>query len=215
MTNRQTTSPRRKESREVRRDQLIEATIATIAQRGFAQTTVTDVANAAGVSHGLVIFHFGSKEKLYGETLRFMSETYRRAWVAALAAAPADPAAQLSAIIDVNFGDAVCAPHWLSAWLSFWMESQSRPLYLEICNNDDVAYLHAVEGICARLIEDYGYTLDPVRTARMIRLTIEAVWVDLMFPIEAYGIAEAKATVHFCAATLFPRHFDSSGLIRH
>ena len=138
-----------------------------------------------------------------------------RAWMAALEAAPTDPAAQLAAIIDVNFSDAVCAPNWLSAWLSFWMESQSRPLYVEICSGDDVAYLQALEGICARLIEDYGYSLDPVRAARLMRVTIEAVWVDLMFPIKAYDIAEAKATVHFCAAALFPRHFDTSGLIRH
>jgi TetR/AcrR family transcriptional repressor of bet genes len=205
---------RRKASREVRREQLIDATISTIAKRGFAQTTLTDVANAAGVSHGLVIFYFESKEKLFSETLRYMSETYRRAWTSALADSPPDPASRLNAIIEVNFSEVACTPDWLSAWISFWSESQSRPLYVELCNDDDVAYLRTVEATCADLIREGDYTLDPIRAARMVRLTIEAVWVDLMFPIETYSRDEAKATVHYCVATLFPRHFDASGLIR-
>ena len=56
----------RKASREARRVQLIEATIETIAVRGFARTTLTDVAQQAGLSHGLVNFHFETKEKLLG-----------------------------------------------------------------------------------------------------------------------------------------------------
>ena len=67
----------RKLSREFRRQQLIDSTIETIAARGYARTTLTDVANHAGLSHGLVNFHFQSKEKLLAETLLFLAEEYR------------------------------------------------------------------------------------------------------------------------------------------
>ena len=53
----------RKLSREARRSQLIEATIETLAARGYARTTLTEVAKQAGLSHGLVNFHFETKEK--------------------------------------------------------------------------------------------------------------------------------------------------------
>ena len=59
-------------------------TIATVANRGLSRTTLSDVAKAAGVSHGLVNFHFQTKESLLAETLSFMSEQHRAIWAAAL-----------------------------------------------------------------------------------------------------------------------------------
>ena len=59
--------PPRKQPRDTRRQQLIEATIETLAARGYARTTMTEVARTAGISHGLVNFHFETKEKLLAE----------------------------------------------------------------------------------------------------------------------------------------------------
>ena len=44
--------PPRTMSREQRRTQLIEATISTLAARGYSRTTLTEVARTAGLSHG-------------------------------------------------------------------------------------------------------------------------------------------------------------------
>jgi TetR/AcrR family transcriptional repressor of bet genes len=60
----------RKASKEMRRQQLIEATIDTLATKGYAATTLADVAKAAGLSGGIVNFHFETKDKLLVETLR-------------------------------------------------------------------------------------------------------------------------------------------------
>ena len=90
------TAPR-KLSREARRSQLIEAMIETLATRGYARTTLTEVAKQAGLSHGLVNFHFETKEKLLAETLMFLAEEYRLNWTAALERAGDRPAAQLDA----------------------------------------------------------------------------------------------------------------------
>ena len=64
-------------SREERRKQLFEATLNTIAECGFSRTTLTEVARRAGLSHGLVLFHFETKEKLLTETLDYLSDEYR------------------------------------------------------------------------------------------------------------------------------------------
>ena len=50
--------PARKQPRETRRAQLIEATIEVIAARGYARITMSEVARVAGLAHGLVNFHF-------------------------------------------------------------------------------------------------------------------------------------------------------------
>jgi len=77
----------RTRTRDLRRAQVIEATIQCLAEQGFSRTKVTDVAARAGISHGLVLFHFQSKENLLAETLDYLSEEYRQNWQAALSVA--------------------------------------------------------------------------------------------------------------------------------
>jgi AcrR family transcriptional regulator len=204
----------RKASREHRRHQLIEATIATISARGYAQTTLTDVAIKAGVSHGLVNFHFQSKEKLLTETLLFMAEEYRENWSRALAEAPKDPASQLNALILCDFNEEISTPDRLAAWCAFWGEAQSRPVYQEQCGANDRAHIEVMESICEGLIREGGYDSNAKHAARVLRTTSEGVWLDLMFTTEPYSREEALETMYFCAGALFPKHFTSKGLIR-
>ena len=57
-----------------RRDQMLEAAAALIAERGFSETRITDVARRAGASPALVVYYFGTKDQLLTEALRW-SET--------------------------------------------------------------------------------------------------------------------------------------------
>lgn len=202
----------RKLSREARRAQLIQATIETIAVRGYARTTLTDVANQAGLSHGLVNFHFQSKEKLLTETLLWLAEEYRANWTNALAAAPAGPAARLDAVLRADFNPEICTDAKLSAWCAFWGEAQCRPLYQEQCGSNDAAYLAVLEQLCTELKAEGGYGYDPIRAARVIRVTTEGMWLDMMTTNTPYSRAEGLSTVHACAAAFFPRHFNDNGL---
>ena len=47
-----------------RREQIVAAGYAVASKRGLRAVTVRDVARKAGVSAGLVIFHFGTKDRL-------------------------------------------------------------------------------------------------------------------------------------------------------
>jgi TetR/AcrR family transcriptional repressor of bet genes len=199
-------------SRAARRGQLIEATIEVLARKGYARMTLGDVAKAAGLSHGLVNFHFDTKEKLLSETLLFLAEEYRLNWTEALAAAAPDPASQLDALLRADFNPAICTPPRLAAWCSFWGEAQARPFYQEKCGSNDDQYNEMLEGICARLIAADGAAQDPRRVARVLRVTIEGVWLDLMTMNAPYDRTEGQGTVFTCAAAFFPRHFSGAGL---
>jgi AcrR family transcriptional regulator len=52
---------------EVRREELLEATLDQVAAAGLASTRVSDVAAALGVSTALVFYHFGTKDTLVAE----------------------------------------------------------------------------------------------------------------------------------------------------
>lgn len=49
------------------RQLLIESAIQQFAQRGVTNTTLTDIADAAGVTRGAVYWHFSSKAELFNE----------------------------------------------------------------------------------------------------------------------------------------------------
>lgn len=205
--------PKRKMSRETRRQQLIEATIETLALRGYASTTLTEVARTAGLSHGLVNFHFETKENLLAETLLYMAEEYKANWARYLAEAGPAPAAQLDALLRADLDPAICRPSRLSAWLAFWGEAQGRPMYQDRAGANDDVYIRKVEEICARLQDEGGYDGPTVRMARILRITTEGVWLDMMTMQNPYDVAESQATIFACAAAFFPRHFGPEGLL--
>ena len=201
-------------SKDARRVQIIEATIATLAERGYSRATLTDVARRAGLSHGLLLFHFESKDRLLAETLDYLSDEYRSNWQAALAEAGNAPEEQLAALIEADFRAEVCRPDRLGAWCAFWGESQSLPLYQTRCGANDEAYMATLESICGRMNGEHGYSADPVKAARIIRVLTEGTWLDLMTLANPYSSAEALATVWTCTASLYPKHFGPGGPLR-
>jgi TetR/AcrR family transcriptional repressor of bet genes len=199
-------------SRAARRKQLIESTIETLAARGFSRTTLTEVARSAGLSHGLVLFHFETKEKLLAETLAYLAEEYRQNWAAALARVGEDPAEQLNALIEADFNPAICTPARLAAWCAYWGEAQSRPLYQSASAGLDDIYNRQIEAICARLTRLGSYDRNPVHVARLIRVATEGVWLEMMTMADPYSPEEALATVRSCVHLCFPDHFTPQGL---
>lgn len=199
--------PRRTLARDQRRKQVIEATISIIAARGLARLTLTDVARAADISHGLVLFHFASKENLLAETLAYLADEYQRNWEAAVLAAGPGARDQLHAMIEADFHPAVTTPARLAAWCAFWGEAQSRPAYQDICGERDALQIARMEALCAALVQDGGYALDPVHAARILRLVVEGTWLDMMTADAPYSSEDGRQTVSAALALCFPRHF--------
>ena len=56
---------------DVRRDQMLVAASQLIAERGFADTRIADVAERVGASPALVIYYFKTKDSLLTEALRW------------------------------------------------------------------------------------------------------------------------------------------------
>lgn len=208
------TPKKRKATRETRRIQLIEATIRVLSREGYSRITLSRVAQEADLSHGLVNFHFASKEGLLSETLAYLATEYRDNWMQALAAAPAAPAARLHAIILADFDPRVSSADRLSAWCSFWGEAQARPIYKENCAQNDAEYARVLESLCADLMDEGGYGGDAQIAARVLRVASEGTWLEMMTMTSPYERAEALKTVLACAASFFPDHFTAKGLRR-
>lgn len=198
---------RRKASRETRRHQLIEATIDCLARYGYAETTLAHVADVAGLSRGIVNFHFESKDKLLVATLQHMAEEYAAHWRAALRRAGPKAADRLRALVEADFDRAITSRRKLAAWVAFWGEAKCRPTYKALCSARDRDYQEALGGIVAELVAESGRPLDPASLALSLDALLEGLWLRLLMEPEGFGRAEALRTARTHLALAFPEFF--------
>ena len=67
------------ENNEARRIEMLRAAAELICERGFGETRIADVAKRAGVSSALVIYYFGTRDRLLVDALRFSEESFYEA----------------------------------------------------------------------------------------------------------------------------------------
>ncbi len=194
--------------RVLRHQQLIDATIDSIAKRGFSGTTLSAVTDGADLSHGVANFYFESKEALYLAALEYLADEHYECWQAAMRAAGKAPADQLRAIVAADFNPKVCSRKKLAVWFAFWGQAQYRPNYLDVHSaHDDQRYVE-MRRLCTEIIAEGGYQdLDPTSEANSIEAIIDGHWLSLLLYPKELTRAEALRAVLTSLARTFPKHF--------
>ena len=211
MTLVQTKPKRRTESKEVRRRQLIDATIASIAELGMSDTTLSSVAKRAGVGHGTVNLHFPSKANLLEETLRFLAEEHYRLWSGDMKSSTGSAKNQLEALINVDFNSEVCSQQKLAVWFTFWGHAKFRPFYLDVCNLFDEERSDVIAVLCRKLNQEGGYAIaDTDAVARRLESLIDGLWLSMLLYPERYSRETAHTDAFDHLAEVFPKHFCHS-----
>ena len=195
-------------NRETRRRQLIDATIASIAELGFTDTTLSTVTTRAELSHGTINFHFKSKDLLFVETLKYLAEEHRDHWRAALEKAGPRPETRLVAMIEVDFDPVICNEKRLAVWFAFWGETKCRPAYHDICGKIDAERLWKFERLCRSIKEEGQYLhVDALLVAKCLESLIDGIWLNKLCQPEVYRCSEAKRMCISFLSAQFPRHF--------
>jgi AcrR family transcriptional regulator len=110
-----------------RREQLLEAALSVIAERGFPETRIADVAASAGTSPALVIYYFKTRDQLLTEAIRLSEDRWYAEGTARIALIPT-AAGRLEELVAMTCmpeqeGDPVS---WL-IWLDLWAQSARHP----------------------------------------------------------------------------------------
>src|SRR5262245_34372527 len=196
----------RLEAKESRRVQLIEATIHSLAKRGFSEFTLADVAREARLSQGIVNFYFRSKEALLTETLKFMASEYEQFWTSALRRAGPRPADKLAAMIAADFDPVMTSRKKVTVWYAFWGEARWRPEYLQICQALSESYFAETRSLCKEIIQAGSYTeIDPDLVARGLNAMIDGLWLDILTSPKAIDRKLAKRTCLALLGAVFRR----------
>jgi TetR/AcrR family transcriptional repressor of bet genes len=195
-------------SKDRRRVELIEATITAIAKNGLVGTRMADVAEAAGVSYGVVSFYFKSKDALLLATLTHLAEEYEAEVTRALARAGDMPAAKLGAIVETDFSATVAEPRKIAAWTAFWSESRSQRRFQKRCVELEDAYYDVTYELCREIAEAGNYKdIDPAAVAIALNSLVNGLWVEMQIRGNVFTRAQGKRACWALLAACFPREF--------
>jgi AcrR family transcriptional regulator len=111
-----------------RREQLLESALAVIAERGFPETRIADVAADAGISPALVIYYFKTRDQLLTEAIRLSEDRWYAEGMQRIADIPT-ASGRLEELIAMS-----CLPEsegqdpesW-AIWLDLWAQSARHP----------------------------------------------------------------------------------------
>jgi betaine-aldehyde dehydrogenase len=104
---------------EMRRRQLVEVTIDSLAELGYVGTTLAQIAARAGVSPGLVAHYFNDKDGLLEAAFRSLARRVALQ-VRARLSQVSTPRGRIQAVIDANLAPEEFEQRTGSAWLAFW-----------------------------------------------------------------------------------------------
>jgi AcrR family transcriptional regulator len=109
---------------DVRREQLLDSALAVIAERGFPDTRIADVAADAGISPALVIYYFKTRDQLLTEAIRLNEDRWYAEGMARIAeiATAAGRLEELIAMSCLPEADADDRVSWV-IWLDLWAQA--------------------------------------------------------------------------------------------
>ena len=161
---------------EVRREEILRATVDEVTRLGFAHTRVADVAEALGISTGLVFYHFDSKDALLSAAFAYAAE--RDLERLDRAANGTGSAARRLARILTMYGPEGSGAGW-SLWIDAWATSMRSREMAEVSQALDVRWKDTVAEVIRQGVERGEMTCaDPNGAAWRITAMLDGLAVQ-------------------------------------
>src|SRR4051812_27140696 len=194
--------------KEIRREQLIEATMDVIARKGFSELTLAEVAETAKLSAGIVNFYFKSKDALLNATLQHMVGEYGKRWRASVEAAPPSPATKITAMLEGDFQRLVANRKTVTVWYAFWGETRWRPDFIAVCQ----VLNREFQSTAAALFAELG-AAEPMLVAKGFSAMSDGLWLDMLINPKETDRETARRVVRNFLHGLFPEHFAADAAV--
>lgn len=134
---------------DVRRDQMLVAAAHLIAERGFSDTRIADVAERVGASPALVIYYFGTKDSLLTEALRWSERSFYTAVDQMLQETPS-LRARIENLVEACLPASNDVPDDWGLWFDLWAQAFRHP---EV-NKDRTQLDEQWRALIARVVQD-------------------------------------------------------------
>jgi TetR/AcrR family transcriptional repressor of bet genes len=112
---------------EARRAAIVAAMLPVMAKHGYERATIQAIAREAGLTPGLIHYHFESKQQILVSLVKAIME-FARARFERAASNAATPAARLQAYLEARLGlGSGAAPDMVAAWVMVGAEAVRQP----------------------------------------------------------------------------------------
>jgi len=173
---------------------------------------LTTVTTAAGLSIGIVNFHFKGKNALLKETLRFLAEEHRDLWMKQVTGSGRTAAEKIGAIVDAQFHPRVCNRKKLAVWYAFFGETEYRKSYRQVNAGIDAERVQICEDLCRQVIEEGGYDQSPQEISHMLEGMFDGLWLNILMSPDSFSRNSALVQIRNYLSLCFPQHFERSTL---
>jgi TetR/AcrR family transcriptional regulator, transcriptional repressor of bet genes len=181
----------RRESPADRRRHLGEAVLRCILKNGSAGLSVRQIAAEAGVSLGLIRYHFGQFDDLIAYAFDMTTDTFLHAIRAAIERAEPNPQARLEAFIETSFSPLLLDRNVLGVWVVFWgLILHSRRMG-SAQTREYSLYLAMVEGLLQDLAAAEGISIRDIKlTSIGFTALLDGLWLAWCLNPEAFRPAQ-------------------------
>jgi AcrR family transcriptional regulator len=133
---------------DIRRVELISATLRIMSEQGFDRATVRDIARAAGASVGSVNYYFKSKDDLLHAAVAETDARFR-SHVRAAVAETSGYAEKLGRVVELCFpDDELEGPDW-GVFVDLWHQAARLESYRAIFEEASVEWVDLLSGVLA------------------------------------------------------------------
>jgi TetR/AcrR family transcriptional regulator, transcriptional repressor of bet genes len=165
----------RRQTPDLRRQDLLAVTISCLAQLGPRGTTGREICRRAGVSHGLLRHYFSNPDNLLLETYQELCDSFIARFEQELAAGHEDPWKTIDRLFEVHFSDEWSNPDILGAWIAFWTLVRNNAEFAAVSVSYN-ARLHALlDQAVARLPAG---PVPPRDIVALVSATMDGLWLD-------------------------------------
>lgn len=133
---------------DARRELMLRAALEVIAERGFPETRIGDVAERAGASPALVIYYFRTKDALLTEAMRYAEDRFYELG-ATRTASVADAKKRLEVVVRMCCLDdpADDPPDYWVLWLDLWAQAVRHPEVAKVRQEFDDRWRESISAI--------------------------------------------------------------------
>ena len=170
--------PYRRESEETRREALIAATQALMAEGGSAAATVRAIADRAGVTPGLIRHYFGSKDDLSRAAYRALMDGMTDKGSDALEGVGDAPEERLAAFVAASLRPPVVDTRAVGLWAGYLHHVQTDPALLALHESGYLRYRNMLQSLIAQ-IDRPDVSTDRLRQdAIACNAVIDGLWLE-------------------------------------
>ncbi|MEZ4224723.1 MAG: TetR/AcrR family transcriptional regulator [Polyangiaceae bacterium] len=198
-----------------RRAQITGGLITVMAKRGYDGASVNEIAKAAGLSPGLIHYHFKNKQEILLAALADLVSRHEERLDEHLAKSPQAAPQQIAAFIDVHLGLGASAdPEGLACWILISGEALRQPAVQRDLTTAIAALVKRLEIIIATGCESGVFEhSSPAEAAAAIVAAIQGYFVLAAVSRDLVPRGSALRSTIKMAAGLLGASLDASGAI--